>query len=169
MGTKLPALDNTGLNMTPMIDIVFQLVTFFMLTLDMSQKELAVLDLPRANQGIEDKDPSTDPKAKPEDKRRFVINIDEGGNLWFKGHSWPLAVADPVAQDSALEALRQELRKLTRDPILRNTDGTSKAMVLVRADRKAKFKYVQWIMQVCSDQNVQIYKIHFGIEHKRTN
>ena len=167
MATKMPALENVGLNMTPMIDIVFQLVTFFMLTLDMSQKELAVLDLPRANQGIEDKIDPVAAKNKPEENLRFTINIEAGGTLMFKGKRWNLANANPVEQDQALEALRQALRALTRLPSLRNADGTSKAQVLVRGDRKAKWKYVQWIMQVCSDPAIQIYKIHFSIEHKR--
>jgi len=169
MATKIPVTDNTGLNMTPMIDIVFQLVTFFMLTLDMSQKEMAVLDLPRANQGIEDKDPSTQLDAKYEDKQRFVINIEAAGSVMFKGKRWNLADANPANQDQALEALRQALRALTRDPRLRNTDGTSKAMVMVRGDRTAKWKYCQWIMQVCSDPNIQIYKIHFAIDHPKRN
>jgi biopolymer transport protein ExbD len=166
MPVKLPVTDEAVLNMTPMIDIVFNLVTFFMLTLDMSQKELAVLDLPRATNGIEDKDPSTDPDRPYEEKQRFVVNLEPGGSIYFKGTRWSLA-EDPVAQDAALEALRQELRKLTRDPRLRNADGTSKAMVMVRGDRTAKFKYIQWIMQVCADPNVQIFKLHFAVEHKR--
>ncbi len=57
MPMKIEKQADSELNMTPMIDIVFNLVTFFMLTLDMSKKELAALDLPRAYQGVEDKDP----------------------------------------------------------------------------------------------------------------
>jgi biopolymer transport protein ExbD len=167
MPVKLPSTDEAQLNMTPMIDIVFNLVTFFMLTLDLSQKELAVLDLPRANKGVEDLDPTTQLNAKYEDKQRFIINLEAGGTMMFKGKRWNLTDPDPAKQDAALESLRQELRKLTRDPRLRNADGTSKAMVLVRGDRTAKWKYVQWVMQVCSDPNVQIYKIHFAIEHKK--
>ena len=167
MAMRLPNQDNTGLNMTPMIDIVFQLVTFFMLTLDMSEKEMALLDLPRANQGIQDKDPSTNITAPYEEKQRFVINIESSGTLMFKGARWNLADANPANQDKSLEALRQALRGLMHDPRLRNTDGTSKAMVLVRGDRTAKWKYCQWIMQVCSDPNIQIYKIHFALEHKK--
>ena len=81
MPVKIVRDGRSGLNMTPMIDIVFNLVTFFMLTLDLSQKELAVLDLPRANQGIEDKDPSTVLDAKYEDKQRFTINLEAGGSI----------------------------------------------------------------------------------------
>ncbi len=39
-------------------------------------------------------------------------------------------------------------------------------MVLVRGDRTAKWKYVQWVMQVCADPNIKIYKMHFAVEHK---
>jgi biopolymer transport protein ExbD len=166
MGMKIPDTDNTGLNMTPMIDIVFQLVTFFMLTLDMSKKELAALDLPRAHQGIEDKDPATqDPHAKKADTTRFTINLKPDGNIMFKGKDYPLAVPDPVAQYKSLEALKTELVNLTRDKSLRDETGASKVMILVRGDRTTKWKYVQWIMQVCADEKIQIYKIHFGVEH----
>src|SRR5438876_472009 len=33
MGTKIPQADEPGLNMTPMIDIVFQLILFFLFNL----------------------------------------------------------------------------------------------------------------------------------------
>ncbi len=166
MPIKLPATDTASLNMTPMIDIVFNLVTFFMLTLDMSQKELAVLDLPRANYGIEDKDPNTQVGVKSEDKTRFVINLEPKGSVYFKGERWSLSDEDPKKQDQALENLRQALRTLTRPAKLRDERGFSKVMVLIRGDRQAKWKYVQWIMQVCADPNIKIYKMHFAVEHK---
>ena len=56
MALKIETGEDTVMNMTPMIDIVFQLVVFFMLTLDMTNKEYAPLTLPFANQGIEDKE-----------------------------------------------------------------------------------------------------------------
>ena len=52
MALKIPEFESLAMNMTPMIDIVFNLVQFFMLTLDLSHKELAVLDLPQANQRV---------------------------------------------------------------------------------------------------------------------
>ena len=165
MPVKIPATDTAALNMTPMIDIVFNLVTFFMLTLDMSQKDLAVLDLPRANGGIEDKPPETQP-GKKEDNTRFTINIEPKGSIWFKGERWYLSDEDPKKQDQALENLRQALRTLTRPAKLRDEKGFSKVMVLIRGDRSAKWKYVQWIMQVCADPNIKIYKMHFAVEHK---
>jgi biopolymer transport protein ExbD len=167
MAMKIPEGDSTAMNMTPMIDIVFNLVTFFMLTLDLSHKELAVLDLPRANSGREDKDPKTDKNAKPEEKSRFIINLQADGSLYFKGNTWKLAQADPKEQDIALENLRIELRKLVANVAKEPDTGASKAMVLVRGDRQAKWKYVQWIMQVCADPQIKIYKLHFAVEHPK--
>src|SRR5262245_40237462 len=161
MAMKMQEMDDTGLNMTPMIDIVFQLVTFFMLTLDMSKKELAALDLPRAHSGIQDKDPRTDPNAKREDTTRFTINLLQTGDIMFKGTMYKLSTGNPAEQYKALENLKAALLDLTRDKKLRDVDGSSKVMVLVRGDRRAKWKYVQWIMQVCADEKIMIYKIHF--------
>jgi biopolymer transport protein ExbD len=167
MPMKIPEGDIAVLNMTPMIDIVFNLVTFFMLTLDMSQKELAVLDLPRANNGVEDKEPSTIQGVSDDDKHRFVVNIQADGSLYFKGKSWPLegATVTPEQQTITLDNLRKELRALVRT-VPREPEGASKAMVLVRGDRTTKWRYVQWIMQVCADPQIKIYKMHFGVEHK---
>ena len=165
MPLKMPTTDEGKLNMTPMIDIVFNLVTFFMLTLDMSKKELAALDLPRANSGIEDKPDvidSRDPKAKAENTR-FVINLLGKGEIMMKGETYPLSGASPEEQKKSLDKLREKLRTLTRDPMLRNPDGSSKVIVLVRGDRTTKWQYVQWVMQVCAEN--KIYKINFGVEH----
>ena len=165
MPMKIPASDTASLNMTPMIDIVFNLVTFFMLTLDMSQKELAVLDLPRANGGIEDKDPTTAVGASP--KTNPVHHQPRAeGTVYFKGERWSLVrrgpqEAGPGAREPAPGAPR------AHPPAkLREADGSSKVMVLIRGDRSAKWKYVQWIMQVCADPNIKIYKMHFAVEHK---
>ncbi len=163
MPIKLPATDEGKLNMTPMIDIVFNLVTFFMLTLDMSRKELAALDLPRANKGIEDKPPPVGKSQKEkDDNTRFIINLLANGNIMLKGAEYPLSTASPAEQQKSLDLLRNQLKELTRNPNLREPDGSSKVMVMVRGDRTTKWKYVQWVMQICAEQ--KIWKIHFGVE-----
>jgi biopolymer transport protein ExbD len=181
MPLKIPEGDNTTMNMTPMIDIVFNLVTFFMLTLDMSHKELAVLDLPRAYNGIEDKDPKTNPDLKPEDKVRFVINLEistakdangreYGPSIYFRGNRWPVGSdRSPQEQDMALKRLREELLILHQNPTikLREPDGSSRLMILIRGDRQSKWQFVQWIMQVCADPALRIYKIHFAVDHPK--
>ncbi len=165
MPIKLPETDDTGLNMTPMIDIVFNLVIFFMLSVDLSQKDYAALNLPRARNGVEDKDPSAGgtKERRPEDTR-FIVNLKADGNIVFKKKEWGLNSKDPAVQDKALENLRVELIKLCRKPELREADGASKVSILIRGDRQAKWRYVQWIMQVCADPQIKIYKLQFAVE-----
>lgn len=164
MAIDISRPDEMGLNMTPMIDIVFNLVQFFMLTLDLSHKEIAVLDLPRAHEGVEEK---PELFTRPGQPPRFVINLTQDGHIDFKGHLWPLAVADPAVQATTLENLRLALRTLAATASHDSETHSSNAMVLVRGDRLAKWKYVQWIMQVCADPQIKIYKLHFAVEHPK--
>ena len=181
MPIKQPETDESVLNMTPMIDIVFQLVQFFMIAVDISHKELAVLDLPRAYSGIEDKDPSTNPDLKDNEKVRFIINLeistqlDENGrefgpSIYFRGNRYPVG-SDRSAQqqDVALSNLRRDLLALHQNPTLnlREPDGSSRLMILIRGDRQSKWQFVQWIMQVCADPALKIYKIHFAVDHPK--
>ncbi len=160
MTVKLPAVDETGLNMTPMIDITFNLVIFFMLTLDLSQKEFVEVDLPVATQGVED-----DPRKVTDEIPRFVINLTADGNVQFKGNTYALSSANAADQDKALEDLRTYLRALVANPKWREADGASKVSVMVHGDRSAKWQYVQWIMQACANPTIKIYKIQFAIKH----
>jgi hypothetical protein len=150
----------------------------------MSHKDLAVLDLPRAHSGIEDRDPKTidDPSIKDEDKQRFVINLEistvidpktnreYGPSIFFKGNRYPVGSdRTPQEQDLALNNLRKDLIALHQNRAfnLREPDGSSRLMILIRGDRQAKWQYVQWIMQVCADPALKIYKIHFAVDHPK--
>jgi biopolymer transport protein ExbD len=162
MPLKLPAVDETAMNMTPMIDITFNLVVFFMLTLDISQKEFVEVDLPVATQGVPDKE---DPLAEVP---RFAINLTADGRVQFKGNTYNISSTNAVEQDQALEDLRNALGALTNKPEWREPDGASKVSVMVHGDRSAKWQYVQWIMQVCANPRIKIYKIQFAIKHPPT-
>ena len=105
MATKdiIPDSEDAKLNMTPMIDITFLLVVFFMLTIDLSSKEFFPVDLPFASHGEEDKEVRGEVK-------RFVINLDGSGGVHFKSHHFSLSSEKPGEQDDAIQALRDALR-----------------------------------------------------------
>ncbi len=151
--------DDAALNMTPMIDMTFLLVVFFMLTIDLTSKEFVPVELPFAYKGIEDS-----PENSDETVPRLVINLEANGTITFKSQRFSLSSEDKVAQSNALKALTQELRLLTRDPRYKEEDDSSMIPVMIHADRGAKWQYVQWIMQVCVDPGVQIYKLQFAVK-----
>ena len=149
--------DESILNMTPMIDMTFLLVVFFMLTIDLTTKEFIPVELPYAYKGIEDTDETQ------EDTPRMVINLLADGTVVFKGNSYSLSSDSPMDQELALRAMRDELTRLTRDPKFREPDTASMIPVLIHGDRAAKWQYVQWIMQVAAHPNIRIYKMQFAV------
>jgi biopolymer transport protein ExbD len=165
MPIKQAATDEVQLNMTPMIDIVFNLVTFFMIAVDISHKDFIAVALPRAHSGVEDKDPATEPDpAKRE--TRFIISLTADGRIAFRGNEWRID-GTPQQQWQALENLKSELKALTGGPgdmRLREADGSSKVIILIRGDRDALWKYVQWVMQVAADPQIKVYRMHFAVE-----
>lgn len=152
--------DDSVLNMTPMIDITFLLVVFFMLTIDLSSKEFVPVELPYAYMGQED-------DKGAQDQKRLVVNLQADGTIILKSQPYDLSGdggANPQAQNAALKALRDQLRELVKDPEYQEEDGSSSVPVLIHGDRGAQWQYVQWIMQVCAQPDVQIYKIQFAVK-----
>ena len=60
-------------DMTPMIDIVFQLIIFFLVVTEMAAKDLADVTLPRAEQSTADDNPPSD---------RLIINVRKDGRIY---------------------------------------------------------------------------------------
>jgi biopolymer transport protein ExbD len=120
-----------GLELTPMIDVVFLLMIFFLVAskLDEADRSIDVV-LPEAAAAK----PLT---AKP---REFVINIDRDGN-YFAG-------VRPVR----LEDLRQLLRQATADNPQRQT-------VIVRADENTAHKFVVGAMDACVQAGIEDYQV----------
>jgi biopolymer transport protein ExbD len=120
-----------GLELTPMIDIVFLLMIFFLVAskLDEADRSIDVV-LPQAA------------AAKPltSRPREFVINIDRAGN-YFAG-------ARPVR----LEDLQQLLRQSAADNPQRQT-------VIVRADEETAHKFVVGAMDACVQAGIEDYQV----------
>lgn len=132
-----------GFSMTPMIDIVFQLIIFFMLITDMGQIQLELLETPVAR-----KAPADPPEAR---RDRLIVNIRENGEFAFFGKPYRDA---------------QALRGLIADTVARRAPRgpgrLSEVSMLIRADARAPFEHVQKVLQICGDARVGIYKVEIG-------
>jgi len=120
-----------GLEMTPMIDIVFLLMIFFLVAskLDEDDRALDVI-LPQAA------------AAKPltSRPREFVVNIDRGGNYH--------AGARPVDLE--------ELRRLLVQSAADNPQGQT---VVLRADEEVAHKFVVAVMDACVQAGIDDYHV----------
>ncbi|MGD9889181.1 MAG: ExbD/TolR family protein [Halothiobacillaceae bacterium] len=104
--------DEVSLDMTPLIDVVFLLLIFFMLTASFTQAQRLQVELPKAEQGEAIKDPA----------KNWVIEIDAEGNYALNGEA--------LAGDQLTLRLR-ELPERTDDTV-----------ILIRADAKTEHQAV---------------------------
>lgn len=142
-----------GINMTSMIDIVFQLLLFFMVVIDLGKKEIENLTLPKAIKSEEDKG--------KDNERRVIINI-----LKAKEYDQTKDVEVKIkGKIFKLDALKEELfihAETKRDPTDSSGNSPSEIFVLIRCDKDIRWREVQWVMQACADPAVRIYKLQFA-------
>src|SRR6185437_16483967 len=137
-------------NLTPLLDIVFQLITFFMLVINFSRDNFdSRIKLPVAGSAR-----PQDDAAKLNDER-LVLNIDSKGHLIFNGQ---VLSADEATQKIKLEAqiARQNIKTL-RGKV---EQGESlPARVVIRADRDTPFAVLFSLMNTCQTNGYQKFDL----------
>ena len=136
---KPPEDEHMGFNMTPMIDIVFQLLVFFMLVLDMSKHVLEPLILPYASKAI---------KEKHQDPQTLILNILINGTIKINGEVyWRPEFGDNIDTLIAVFDNRRRQREYQEVP---GNDNWVSYPVLLRADRSTPFEHLQKILMVAT-------------------
>ena len=125
------------MSMTPMIDIVFLLIFFFMVVTDLSNMEIESVALPFALEAKED----------VPDKNRFIVNITDRGDIRVMRRT--------VTKETLFMALDEKARNGPHDQ-----QGLPLISVKIRADSKAEYKYIQAVMVQC--MRAYIWKLSFG-------
>ena len=129
--------EGRGMNMTPMIDVVFQLLIFFMLVSEIARTEKADLVLPKASE------------AQPDhgDPGRHTINVTRDGRIMVGGRFKTLEQIDAILAVE-VQIMKKRGEKFSEKPIL------------IRADKEAHFETVQKIMGKCVKH--KIWRLSFG-------
>ena len=132
--------DLPELNLTPMIDVVFQLVIFLMMANDMTRREIAELELPAAATSTEDS-PS---------EGRLTVNLlpgpaDRPPSLLLRGE-----VTDIAGLEAALRVH------------LASRGGGAPPSILLRADRTCPWRHVQLVLQACAGREIEIRRVAFA-------
>ncbi|MCH2129234.1 MAG: biopolymer transporter ExbD [Pirellulaceae bacterium] len=126
------------LNMTPMIDIVFLLIIFFMVGTKFTELERKIgLKVPSVNN-------SGALTAAPEKK---VINVHADGEISFRGNQ--VNIDDLITM---LEAAREEYQDLG---------------VLVRGDAEGPFQNVATVLNACRIAGISEMGISVSVETRR--
>ena len=156
MGLTRNEMQEGKSDLTPMIDVVFQLLIFMMLITSMSS--LKDVQLPEASMAIPDEDPKKDRlvidilKDKTEGSNRGIFSI-EGQNY---------------SPRELITRLRLEAdKKRSTDPgaKLPNDVYRSERPILIRCDRRVYYEDFERILMMCVNPNhgIFMYKIEIAI------
>lgn len=133
-GRKGRSLDSAGgVNMTPMIDIVFQMIIFFVLTVEMERDALDErIRLAMSPHG---------PAVEQKDPRTITIDVTNRGNLSIG--------RVPVSSGQLLAIIRNA----------RNTYGPT-TPVVIRGDMETAHSHIKEAMDLCT--RAGLYRIKFA-------
>src|SRR5262245_57783700 len=123
-----------GFNMTPMIDVVFQLIIFFLLSSHLARQETRYeLPLPDAESGQ---------KEHPDQRSKLTINVLADGTAMLAGRATP---ADELSRQLA------ERRSVHGDDL----------EVRIRSDRSAEYARIEPILLACT--RAGIWNVSFAV------
>jgi len=125
-------------NMTPMIDVVFLLIIFFLVSSHLAQQDIQLeLDLPDAASGEQ---------PEEDDARRMVVNI----------LPEPRAGRRIMVHGRLMRA--EELAQLIRTE---NDRSTQPLEVRIRSDRTVPYRVVEPVMIACA--KAEVWKVTFTV------
>jgi biopolymer transport protein ExbD len=131
---------DVGFNMTPMIDVVFQLIIFFLLSSHLAKQETQLpLPLPAAASGT----------AQAQDERpRLTVNVLADGTL--------LVASRPIAADDLARLLRE-----------RRAAHGEELEVRIRGDRGVLYRRVEPVLLACVQAGV--WNVAYAVQQKTTD
>ncbi|MDG2468050.1 MAG: biopolymer transporter ExbD [Pirellulaceae bacterium] len=126
-------------DLTPMIDMTFQLIAFFMVLINFSQVERSeAIMLPDST------------LAKPPDEQpkfRVLLNMKQTGSVLFAGSEF-----------KNLDELKGALSREIRDAERRNVQKAD-ITVIIRAHSRAKMGKVQELIGICQDVELESFSL----------
>ena len=115
--------EDPGFQMAPMIDIVFLLLVFFLITAALQQVEKEMeLALPEADET----------QVHSQSLSEIIINVKENGDIVIAAKKWEI------------ETLRKRLAKLAR------IAGDALPSVIIRSDAQARMQNVIDVLDACA-------------------
>lgn len=140
------------LDMTPMVDVGFLLLTFFMLSTTFKPQDVAEVDIPDSHSAI--KLPDTDV---------MTVTVDKSGQVYLglDNQNLRAAIFGPAyATKAGLAVTLNELPELLRNARIRNP----KLRTVVKGDKDAEYKVVQSVMDILQKERITRFNLVTDME-----
>ncbi len=122
------------IDMTPLVDVAFLLLTFFMLTTSMSRPQTMEINLP----------PDETAKVEIAESNLMTLRINEKGDVYWN-----------IGMDAPVKIEWTKLRGFIREHSVANT----KLVTLIKIDPKAKYEIMVNIMDELNQADMQRFSI----------
>lgn len=137
-------------NLTPLLDVVFQLITFFMLMINFSSDNYdRRITLPVAGSAR----PIEDDRQVAED--RLVLNVDKDGHLLMGGEVQPLHKAIQTIKHQA-DLIKLNLKAAGKKP---DTTGSLPTTIVLRADKETTFSSLLGLIKACQSNGFRRFAL----------
>ncbi len=141
-------------NLTPLLDIVFQLITFFMLVINFSSDNYDVrVRLPVAPTAVAAE------TGKGSNEQRLVFNVDKDGNLLFNGEILDTERAIKEIHVQAVNEKSAAERAMKRRGKLFKEGDPLPVTIVFRCDRDTQFSKFYRLLAACQREGFQSYSL----------
>ena len=152
-------MEEEKMDMTPMIDVVFLLIIFFMLISDMTQQDLEILTLPKAISAV--------PDEPDVDDFRPVVNVRQDGTMVvMKEEVFTPSPEGGTDDEKGLKKTLLNFADRMATDFFNKEAQTGEQLpddfLLIRADQYTSFHYVQRIMTLCGEDSIRIWKVQLA-------
>lgn len=121
------------IDMTPMVDVAFLLLTFFMLTTTMNRPQTMEINLPPEKTTVE-----------VAQSNLLTLRVKEDGAIYWN-----------IADQTPTKVEYKDLRKL----MMQNSQANPKLITLIKVDRKGKYHMMVDIMDELNLANIQRFSL----------
>lgn len=135
------------INLTPLIDVVFLLLLFFMVTTSFKQQSVIDVNLPNAT-----------PSATITDPLSLIVRVDENEGISFATHQSSLSITN-VAEKTLTQQISNAIVQLKKQYDKKNSDVLT---VIVEADKNARHGQIIAILDALAA--LEINEIQFAID-----
>lgn len=159
-GKKIRAKKHsTHIDMTPMVDLAFLLLTFFLFTTTLSKPKAMPLIMPDKNEVA---DPTKETKVDDEDAMTIILSKNNRVFYYF-------GIKEPKVEQASFDATKpNSLRKAiiekkkeceSRLKAGSTTNERHKVVILIKADKDAKYKNMVDVLDEMNINEVPVYAI----------